>query len=271
MAYSTSSRFNNAIVGQMMAGADIDIYDISSTAQFPIGQGFERSDGARFRYAHAGAATNRGVIVAQDYSESSVDDTGDSVIAPSVTYYQNDEPNNVYPGSIGSRYVLMTLASAEVDQYAGGYLSITDDIGEGYTYRIRGNDATDTTKTGDVLFHLYDKLQVALTATTDVAITGPMYANLEAAGTTTDGLAVGVSCASLTATDPYGWIQTRGIATVLCDTAGTAGNMAIVSQSVAGSYRAAYTTTATGNYPTIGYIVTPGDTTGHGVINLMLE
>jgi len=171
MAYSTSSRFNNAIVGQMMAGADIDIYDISSTAQFPIGQGFERSDGARFRYAHAGAATNRGVIVAQDYSESSVDDTGDSVIAPSVTYYQNDEPNNVYPGSIGSRYVLMTLASAEVDQYAGGYLSITDDIGEGYTYRIRGNDATDTTKSGDVLFNLYDKLQVALTATTDVAIT----------------------------------------------------------------------------------------------------
>ena len=255
----------------MMVGADIDIYDISSTAQFPIGQGFERSDGARFRYAHAGAATNRGVIVAQDYSESSVDDTGDSVIAPSVTYYQNDEPNNVYPGSIGSRYVLMTLASAEVDQYAGGYLSITDDIGEGYTNRIRGNDATDTTKTGDVLFNLYDKLQVALTATTDVAITGPMYANLEAAGTTTDGLAVGVSCASLTATDPYGWIQTRGIATVLCDTAGTAGNMAIVSQSVAGSYRAAYTTTATGNYPTIGYIVTPGDTTGHGVINLMLE
>jgi len=271
MAYSTSSRFNNAIVGQMMAGADIDIYDISSTAQFPIGQGFERSDGARFRYAHAGAATNRGVIVAQDYSESSVDDTGDSVIAPSVTYYQNDEPNNVYPGSIGSRYVLMTLASAEVDQYAGGYLSITDDIGEGYTYRIRGNDATDTTKTGDVLFNLYDKLQVALTATTDVAITGPMYANLEAAGTTTDGLAVGVTCATLTATDPYGWIQTRGIATVLCDTAGSAGNMAIVSQSVVGSYRAAYTTTATGNYPTIGYIVTPGDTTGHGVINLMLE
>jgi len=245
MAYSTDSRFNSAIVGQMMVGADVDIYEIDSTPKYPVGQGFERSDGARFRYAH--------------------------VIAPSSTYQQPDEPNGVYPGSAGSRYVLMTLASASADQYAGGYLSVTDDNGEGYTYRIRGNDATDTTATGKVLLSLYDKLQVALTATTDVAITGPMYANLEAAGTDTDGLAVGVSCASLTATDPYGWIQTRGIATVLCDTAGTAGNMAIVSQSVAGSYRAMYTTTATGDYPTIGYIVTPGDSSGHGVINLMLE
>jgi hypothetical protein len=271
MAYSLNSRFNNAVVGQMMAGADVDIYKINSKAEYPVGQGFERSDGARFRYAHAGAATNRGVIVAQDFDESSVADTDNAVIAPSATYQQNDEPNGTYPGSVNSRYVLMTLAGAAIDQYAGGYLSITDDAGEGYTYRIRGNDATDTTATGKVLLSLYDKLQVALTATTDVAITGPMFANLEAAGTDTDGLAVGVSCASLTATDPYGWIQTRGIATVLCDTAGTAGNMAIVSQSVAGSYRAAYTTTATGNYPTIGYIVTPGDTNGHGVINLMLE
>jgi hypothetical protein len=272
MAHSTDSVFSNAIVGQMMTGADVDIYDISDLPKFPVGQGFTRADGCKFRYVHAGAATNRGVIVAQDYSESSVDDADDAITAPSSTYQMPDENNGVYPGSAGSRYVVVTDASITTDQFAGGYLHITDDTGEGYTYRIKGNTATDDPASGKIRLALYDKLQVALTATTDYAITGSLYANLEAAGTTTDGIAVGVTCASLTATEPYGWIQTFGPATVLCDTAGTAGMQAQVSQSVAGSYApAAFDGTAAHNYPIIGTIVTPGDTTGHGVVFLKLE
>lgn len=272
MAYSTDSYFNNAIVGQMQIGADVDTFEINDTPKYAVGTGFTRSDGCKFRYVHAGAATDRGVLVAQDYSESSVTDTDDSILAPSSTYQMDDEVSGIYPGSIGSRYVVLTLASAEADQYAGGYLHITDDTGEGYTYRIRGNTATDTPDSGNIRLQLYDKIQTALTATTDFAITGPMYANLEAAGTTTDGITVGVTCASLTATDPYGWVQTFGPTTVLCDTAGTSGMMAQVSQSVAGSYAPAdLDGTAAHNYPIIGVIITPGDTTGHGVIGLRLE
>lgn len=272
MAYSTDSYFNSAIVGQMQVGSDIDVYDINDVPKFAVGTGFTRSDGAKFRYVHAGAATNRGVIVAHDFSESSVDDTDNSLIAPSATYQVDGEPNGVYPGAVGSRYVVMTLAGASADQYAGGTLHITDDVGEGFTYRIKGNTATDDPATGKVRFELYDKIQVALTATTDCSIVGSMYANLETAGTGTDGLAVGVTCASLTATDPWGWIQTYGKATVLCDTAGTAGMAAQVSQNVAGSYApASLDGTAAHNYPIVGYIVTPGDTTGHGVIFLQLE
>lgn len=273
MAYSTSSYFNNAIVGQMMAGADVDIFDIDSTPRYPIGQGFERSDGARFRYAHGGGvAVNRGVLVAQDYSGVSNVDTDDVIVAPSSTYQMPGEPNGTYPGSINSRYVVATYASVTADQFAGAYMHITDDVGEGYTYRVKGNTATDDPATGKVRFELYDKIQVALTATTDYALTSCLYNNLIVAGTGTDGIVVGVTCASLTATDPWGWIQTRGVCTVLCDTAGSAGNMAQLSQTVAGSYApAALDGTAAHNYPIIGVIVTPGDTTGHGVIKLMLE
>jgi len=272
MAYSTNSYFNNAIVGQMQVGSDIDIFEISDKPKLAVGTGFTRSDGSKFRYAHAGAATNRGAIVAQDYSESSVADTDNAIIAPLSTYQMPDENNGIYPGSAGSRYAILTLASAAADQYAGGYFHITDDGGEGYTYRIRGNTATDDPASGVIRLALYDKIQVALTATTDCAITGPMYANLEAAGTTTDGIAVGVACASLTATDPYGWIQTYGPATVLCDTAGTAGKEVAVSQNVAGAYEPANATgTAADAWPTIGYLITPGDTTGHGVVFLHLE
>ena len=269
MAYSLNSRFNNAVVGQMMAGADVNIFDIHDKPEYAVGQGFTRSDGCKFRYIHASGATNRGVIVAQDYSGSSTIDTDDKVIAPASAVAVAGE--TMKPGTAGSYYVQLTLASASADQYAGGYLSITDDNGEGYTYRIKGNTATNDPATGDIRIQLYDKIQTALTATTDVAVTGCMYANLIAGGTTTDGLAVGVTCATLTATDPYGWIQTYGPATVLCDTAGSAGNMVKLSQSVAGSYVPMYGTTTTGNYPTVGYIITPGDTTGHGVLFLMLE
>ena len=273
MAYSTDSRFSNAIVGQMQVGADIDIYQIDATPQFPVGQQFVRSDGAVFHYAHAGGvAVDRGVVVAQDYSGSSTIDTDDAVIAPASAVDVADEPENSV-GAIGSRYLQLTLASISANQFAGGYLSITDDTGEGYTYRIRGNTATDNPASGDIRIELYEKLQVALTATTDVALTGNMYSNLIVAGTGTDGLVAGVTCASLTATESYGWIQTKGIATVLCDTAGSAGGLATLSQSVAGSYTPGYLNATSGAnlaFPMLGYIVTPGDTTGHGVIMLQL-
>ena len=273
MAYSVSSYFNNAIVGQMQVGADVDIYDIDATPRYPIGQMFIRSDGNIYHYGHAGTAINRGVVVAQDYSGASAVDTDNAVIAPASAIDVADEPENSV-GAIGSRYVEMTLASISADQLAGGYLSITDDGGEGYTYRIKGNTATDNPASGKIRLELYDKIQVALTATTDVAITGSLYADLLTAGTGTDGLVAGVTCASLTATEPWGWIQTKGIATVLCDTAGAAGAHAVLSQSVAGAYGPAYLTATSGAniaFPWLGYIVTPGDTTGHGVIYLQIE
>jgi hypothetical protein len=272
MAVSTDSVFSNAIVGQMMTGADVSIYDIDDLPKFPVGQGFTRADGCKFRYIHAGAAVNRGVIVAQDYSESSENDADQIIVAPSSTYQMADEPSGTYPGSINSRYVIVTLASVTADMFAGGYLHITDDVGEGFTYRIKGNTATDDPASGVFRLSLYDKIQVALTATTDHAITGNLYANVETAGTGTDGIVCGVTCASLTATEPYGWVQTYGVATVLCDTAGSAGMRAQLSQSVAGSYApATLDGTAAHNYPIIGTIITPGDTTGHGAIFLQLE
>lgn len=274
MAVSTSSYFNSNIVGQMQAGSAIDLYKISATPEFAVGTPLETTEG-RYRYVHAGAATNRGVIVSQDFSEVSAADTDNVIIAPSSTYQMANETPGIYPGSIGSRYVVITLASITADEYAGGHLSITDDVGEGYVYRIRGNTATDDPASGKIRLELYDKIQVALTATTDFAITGNMYNDVEVATTGTDAVVAGVTMASLTATEPYGWIKTRGIATVLCDRAGGIGQIAALSDDIAGAYQdAAGGGTAVSDLiaePLIGYIVSAGDTTGHGVIYLQIE
>ncbi len=270
MAVNQSSYFSNATVGTMGASGNLELYKIDATPEFAIGTGFTRQDGAKFRYAAMSTATDRGLLVAQDFSGSSTIDLDNSIIAPaSAVAIAND---NKTAGSVGSRYLEITIASITAGAFAGGYISTTDDIGEGYTYRIRGNTATDTPATGNIRIELYDKIQVALTATTDCAITGNLYSNLIVAGTGTDGIVAGVTMATLTATKPFGWIQTAGIGTVFCDTAGSAGNVAQVSQSIAGSYVPAQLDgTAGNNFPNIGLIVTPGDTTGHGVINLMLE
>ena len=45
MAIATSANFySNAIVGQPMAGSDIDVHERSSVARFSVGFGFIRSE-----------------------------------------------------------------------------------------------------------------------------------------------------------------------------------------------------------------------------------
>ena len=70
MAVSSSSYFSNSIVGQPQVGADIDIYESSTSPKYAVGFGFTRADGCKYRYAHFGATTNRGVMVSTDLSET---------------------------------------------------------------------------------------------------------------------------------------------------------------------------------------------------------
>ena len=48
MAIATSANFySNAIVGQPMAGSDIDVLERHSVPRFSVGYGFTRSDGKK--------------------------------------------------------------------------------------------------------------------------------------------------------------------------------------------------------------------------------
>ena len=77
MAIGTGIWFNNSLVGIPSVASDVDIHrtDVAASAKFAIGTGFERSDGARFRYCHFGASCNRGIVVATDASESCLADS----------------------------------------------------------------------------------------------------------------------------------------------------------------------------------------------------
>jgi hypothetical protein len=256
MAVSTTSYFNNAIVGQTQIGGGVDLYSSSTEPSFAVGTAFMRSDGNVFRFGHFGAATNRGAAVATDISESCLADTDNAVIAPASAVAVAGE--TMKPGAIGSHYFEMTLAATTADQYAGGYVVITDDTGEGYTYRVKGNTATDNPATGNIRVELYDRLQVALDATSDVAINGCRWANLEGA-TTTDYDVCGVSMETQAAAD-YGWVCSKGVVGYL-DSGGCTAGQAIAPSATAGALADA--AAATENI--VGICLIAGDDTGHSV------
>jgi len=267
----------NAFVGLGGATAgSFNKFEMHLLPKYPLGFQVLDSTGKVYRYAHFGANTNRGVLVATDVSETSVVDTDNAIIAPASAVSVSDQ--TMKPGAIGSRYIQFTLASATANQFAGGTLVTTDDTGEGYTYDIVGNTATDNPATGDIRIQLQQPLQVAVDNTTDVSIFSNLYHDVEVATTATDAVVAGVSCSTMVvATAPYGWIQTRGLCGVLQDaqvptvgdtmqlSTATAGAVGILGGTVAGSL---------GDFSQqgiVGRCADIGDSTGHSVVFLTIE
>ena len=271
MATDNSSYFSNAYPGHTTL-FDGNIYQKTAKPKYQLGFQVTRADGARFRYAQYGAATNRGVLVSQDISETGQVDTDNGMIAPASATTTTD-------GTVGSRFIQITFTGVIANQFAGGYLILTDDVGEGYTYRIKGNTAAGTPVTGDYRMELYEPLEVAIDATTDYAIIGLPWNDIEVATRTTDSIISGVSCNTSTAALPFGFVQTCGIVGVLQDIHVPAiGDPVTLSPLTAGSVAKYFGTgslglsdvAVEGAMPVIGFCVDPGDSTGHTSIFLSL-
>lgn len=259
-AVSTSTIHSKAIPGEVGLVKE-SIYSQSSAPLYPVGTKFTMADGREFRYAHFGAAVTQGKLVSQDITESSVVDTDNSILAPASCVTTTD-------GTVGSYFVEITKASVTVNQFAGAFLAITDDTGEGYMYKIKSNTASNDPASGTFRIQLEDPLIVALDASSDYEILGNPYANVEGA-VGSDGadysVPVGVTVRSMTIAY-YGWIQTKGTALVLQDGTVNIGDTVTMSDGVAGAVQTmdAYTE------PIVGYCTHSGDSTGYTIIELNL-
>ena len=270
MAYSTDSTFSIAKPGVPAVVGAFDKFEMHKLPKYPLGFKVETADGKIYRYAHFGADTNRGVLVSADLSEVGQVDLDNKVIAPASSASGTD-------GAIGTKYVEVTIASVTVDQFAGATLVTTDDTGEGYSYDIVGNTATDDPATGNIRLTLAQPLQVALDATTDVSIQPCLYNDLEVATTGTDSIVCGVSCATMDVSEAaYGWVQTKGIVGILQDAKVPAvGSIVALSKLTAGAVGPlGGASSAATDYVAeaiVGICVDPGDSTGHSVIKINLE
>jgi hypothetical protein len=242
-ANSGSTYSTNAVPGWLQGIDESSIYDIDSKAKFACGSGFKRADGATFRYVNSIAGVAAGKVVAPTAGDIMEPYTTSLVIAGVAATQQGNDPVGVYPSTIGSRWVEITLASVVKDQYAGGYLVIALGTGLPYTYRIKGNTASATvnSQASAVFIELYDPLIASLATSTATTLTiiGNPYMDVDlctAGGTagTTNNWGLGVAVRTLTA-NTYGWIQTTGPVGVFTDGTLTTGCAISTSAKTAGA------------------------------------
>jgi len=144
--------------------------------------------------------------------------------------------------SIGAEEVTVTLGAtaATLDQYAGGLLVVNDADGQGFSYRIDANPAADAS--GALLVKLDDKLEEALTTSSQVCLIPNIYNGVIINPATPSNVPVGVAIKDIPAGE-FGWIQTRGPVSCLNDSGTAVGLGLAPSDAVAGALETVAATT----------------------------
>lgn len=260
MTATTDSITSFAICGVPMSASEFNPYlSTTDSRGRSVGFKFEDNQGNIYRWASFSAACGQGTVVSPDLSLTSLVDSDNIVVAPASAQTTSD-------GTIGSRFVEVTLSGIAADAYAGGLLVVTDDTGEGYTYPIESNTATGDPASGKIRLTLKYPLQVALDGTSDIAIAPSPYKGLKKADST-DEIVVGASVASQAA-DDYGWVLTKGQIGILQDGPNIVVGDAIKVGSVAGSVNGSGTAT---NDNVFGICVVAGDDTGYCIAKINCE
>lgn len=183
------------------------VYEVVTTPRHPVGTRGVLSDGREFEYVRSkhGTAIGKGKLVTYDPVTAGVDKLAVASAA-----------------AIGATSVSVTVATTSDNQYAGSWLSIDDDAGEGELYRIVSHALDGTTTT----FVIDRPIVVALTTSTTVTIVQDAGAVKISAGVTAQAqpveVAAGVTLVSVGAgdtTNQFFWVQKKGLATVLFGTA----------------------------------------------------
>src|SRR3990167_8764222 len=185
------------------------ILEESSVAQATIGSYMETNDGRGFRYAKVGATAT---VAGKVYQSKALDATID----------QPSGGHAVAAAAIGD-YSVTTTATLTVtaNEFQGGYLAVVVTPCEGYTYRIASHAAATTAV---VTINLDDPIKIALTTDSRVIWVANPYNGVVIEPGTPTGRIVGVAPTIITA-DYYGWLQTKGVCSVLFTGTGAAGKV----------------------------------------------
>jgi hypothetical protein len=196
-----------------------------------VGTRFDTSDGREVTLVKNGAvALVAGVL------------TQDAAIVPNhqniaVTAYQAYSANGNVPAKVT---VTLGATAATANQYAGGFLVVNDNNGEGHTLRIASHPAADSS--ASLAITLEEGSSVAITTASEVCLLPAHGKDVIIQPTTVTGAQVGVTMNAIAAS-AYGFVVSRGITSCLAQ--GTIGvGLGLSVGSVAGSVAVAAATTA---------------------------
>lgn len=133
--------------------------------------------------------------------------------------------------AVGSKTITVvsaTIGSAAANDYADGYILVSDAASDNVLYRVKSNTAAAT---NSVTFTLYDEVRVAITADDNVIVKKSRNKALIQGTASLDnvGVAVRSTTAATTGLTQYLWVQYAGVGT----TVGTAGANGIALMATA--------------------------------------
>ena len=172
----------------------------NTTKKRALGTILELPDGREFKYA-----LNGGSAISSGKHASSAAMIGN-----------HDMDLTTAAASVGDTSITVTLGAtaATKDQYADGYIYTNDGTGQGQVYRIASNPAADGSATLAVTLASNDPVSVALDSTTESGLAVNPYSGIVVSPTSVTNRTLGVTATDIAA-NAYGFVQTKGLASVL--------------------------------------------------------
>lgn len=230
--------------------APAEIFSNSSTQATDLGALATTGDGRYFRYVKAGATS----------------------LVPGKLYQgpANSNANWAVAGGLGLQAAATGAASVTVtasitlaaNDLQGGLMSVAVTPGEGYTYKVKSNTAVSGA-TGAIVA-LEDPLATNVTVASRVVFYPNPYNGIVVCGTTITGPVVGVAVNAVT-NAYFGWVQTRGMASVLM------GGTAAPGQGVGPAATTGSVAPATASSGLIGWASATANITEYDLINLSID
>lgn len=188
-----------------------------------VGTRWDLSDGREVMLVKAGAVD---LVAGKLMQDAAIVANHQNLAVTAFTAYSAN--GNVPP------QVTVTLGAtaATANQYAGGFLVVNDNNGEGQTLRIASHPAAALS--ASLVVTLEDGPATALTTSSEVCLI-PAHGNgVIVYPTTPTGATAGVTLYPITAAS-YGFITTKGLTSCLADGAVTVGSQISPSNAVAGA------------------------------------
>ena len=241
----------------VLQGPDTEHRNDHAEQRYQLGQKLITVDGRAYRYHLTGAST---LVV------------GDVVDGPALI--TNHLATAAVARAAGATTIAATLgatASAK-NQYRGGYASIVLTPGGGETYILNAGlniDTHDAVASGGVITAVLaqgETIVTALTTTSDITwVLSPYAGTIQSPITTLVSSAVGIAVKASTA-GRFGWVQTRGVGTVLASGTIVVGNRVVrlVAAAAAAGPAAAATSVEIGRAIAVGSTWTICDLTIDG-------
>lgn len=189
-----------------------------------IGTRWDLADGREVRLGYV--ATGTTVVPGKMYQTAALIADHQNM---AVTAYQAYSANGNVPPKVTTT-LGATLVTA--NHYAGGFLIVNDNNGEGQTLKIASHPAADAS--ASLVITLEDGPTTAITTASEVSLVPADGKNLIIMPTTATGAVFGASLYNIAA-EAYGFFVTKGITAVLGDGTPTIGSAASCSNNVAGS------------------------------------